>query len=213
MDLNLPFFYPILDYDYASSHNLDPISVITEWISATDKIPFIQLRGKSLNESSFADFYHKLSVLFPDINFILNDFWQLAIQFRTGFHIGKEDYESLSVKEKEIVKNYSGIKGTSSHSIEDLGNLENFWNYSGLGPIFPTKTKISSSKFLGTEIIPNAVDLSSVPIVAIGGITLANYQSILDTRPVSISGISSFMAKGNCKKFHEIFLNTKISKD
>ena len=83
------------------------------------------------------------------------------------------------------------LKGTSSHSLEDLRNLDQtLWDYSGFGPIFPTNTKKTNTPPLGVRNLELALNQTSIPLVPIGGINSENFFTLgnfFKITPASIS--------------------------
>ncbi len=189
--------YPILDFDFCQSQKISLNSLIQYWKNFPDCISFFQLRAKSLSLPEYKNLYSDLLQSFPDSKIIINDFWELGLEFNSfGIHIGKEDYLSLSQEERKNLQNAEYIlKGTSSHSLEDLQNLGlEIWDYTGFGPIFPTSTKETTNPVLGVEILKNAILQTKIPLVPIGGISLENFISLFGfgkILPASISMLSN----------------------
>ncbi len=186
--------YPILDYDYCKIHSISPEFLLDLWNSHKNYISFIQFRGKSLSESEYRKEYSNLRNKSPKLEIVVNDFWELAIRESAfGFHVGKEDFKSLSDKEKEALLSSSQMKGTSSHSESDLRDLANWrWDYSGIGPIFPTNTKQTDRKILGLDFLKSVVS-AKIPLCPIGGISEDNLESVFGIGnffPASISAFS-----------------------
>ena len=54
-------------------------------------------------------------------------------------------------------------------------------DYVGVGPIFPTKTKLDTKEIVDMDVLQHLCSLSKVPIVAVGGITEKNLQQVVLT--------------------------------
>jgi thiamine monophosphate synthase len=119
--------------------------------------------------------------------------------------LGKEDFQSLEKKSKSAIKNSSIIKGISSHSIEDIQNLENFWSYSGIGPLFHTNTKKSPYNPIGIFTLSEISEISPIPLVAIGGISLENINALTGIKNVIPASISLFSQIENFSKIVKIW--------
>jgi thiamine-phosphate pyrophosphorylase len=155
------------------------------------------LRIKSKDDLGYLEIYLSLKK-FSNLNIIINDRWELALKENSfGLHLGKEDYESLENQAKIAIKNSSFIKGISSHSIEDIQNLENFWSYSGIGPLFHTITKNSPYNPIGISNLSKISEISPLPLVAIGGISLENIKDIAGIKNVIPASISLFSQTEN----------------
>ncbi len=119
--------------------------------------------------------------------FIINDHVELAQRVGAdGVHIGQEDMECRKAREE-----IRGIMGVSTHNVEEAVRAEECGaDYIGVGPVFKSKTK--------TERIPIGLDelkkirrAVSIPIVAIGGITLENAGLVLKSGADTICAISA----------------------
>jgi thiamine-phosphate pyrophosphorylase len=207
---NRSHLYPILDLDFCKKHQILMQNLIELWKEYSDCISFFQLRAKSISILEYEKLYSKILLEFPDCNIIVNDHWKFGIEAGAfGFHIGKEDYSLLSVEEKkEIQYNQNMIKGTSSHSIQDLKNLENsIWTYTGLGPIFRTNSKRTKDSELGVEIIGDAIHISKIPIVPIGGISSENFISLFRYGKILPASISMMANKKSLVKIVDFIRN------
>lgn len=185
--------YPILDLDFCNSKNISLSELIGVWNQFPDCISFFQLRAKSLSESDYKNLYLELKKEFPNSKIIINDFWEVALEVAPfGLHIGKEDYENLSKLEKQKLKAGNDLlKGTSSHSLLDLLNLDlDFWDYTGFGPIFSTTTKKSNNQTLGVETLKKAIQQTKIPLVPIGGIDTQNFSSLYGFGKITPASIS-----------------------
>ena len=179
--------------------------MIKTWERFPNYISFFQLRIKSRDEKGYLEVYQSLKN-FSNLNIIINDRWEIALNEKSfGLHLGKEDYESLEYQVKTAIKNSSFIKGISSHSIEDIQNLENFWSYSGIGPLFHTTTKNTIYNPIGISKLLEISEISSIPLVAIGGISIENIKVIAGIKNVIPASISLFYKTENFSEIVKIW--------
>lgn len=152
-------------------------------------------------------FYQDLLKENPGLQIIVNDYWEFAWEVSAfGIHLGKEDFLNLDKGDVEKFSKIPCIKGTSSHSLDDLKSLDlELWDYSGFGPIFPTQTKVSEYKTLGIEVLKQATQISQIKLVPIGGITMEHFPEILVSENVLPASISAFSEKENFKKIISYF--------
>jgi thiamine-phosphate pyrophosphorylase len=206
-----PFLYPILDMEYIEKNSIDPYTLIDLWIDRPT-IPFIQLRAKKYSLSTYAKLYKEIIKYKPNIKIIVNDFWMFAIEKNAfGLHIGKEDFSALSQDDGVRLKTYSGIKGTSCHSIRDLLSLDpNIWDYTGLGPIFQTHSKNSIHPTLGVDFLKHLPELGNIHIVLIGGINVQNLKEIFSVGQFSIASISALSDKLSLTRMESIFIESDL---
>ncbi|WP_312470876.1 thiamine phosphate synthase [Neobacillus sp.] len=124
------------------------------------------------------------------IPFIVNDDIELALAIDAdGVHIGQEDEPVKSVREKIGDK----ILGVSVHSIEEAEvALREGADYFGIGPVFPTKTKVDAKPSRGTTLIQTLrKEGFTIPIVGIGGITHENARSVVEAGADGVSVITA----------------------
>lgn len=193
--LNQKILYPILDYDYCLKEKLNIFDVLKSWEKFPSLFSFFQFRAKSLIEEDYKKIYSELKKK-SSIPIIINDYFEIAISENSfGLHLGKEDCTALSKKNKsDLKKSKIQIKGTSSHSILDLSELDfSFWDYSGFGPMNESKSKISDYKILTLQELILAIEKYEIRLVPIGGINLGNFKNYFfknKTVPAMISGLN-----------------------
>ena len=61
-------------------------------------------------------------------------------------------------------------------------------DYIGVGPIFPTRAKPTAT--VGLKVLAQITQQAAHPVIAIGGITLANAKQVLDTGVAGLACIS-----------------------
>jgi thiamine-phosphate pyrophosphorylase len=125
------------------------------------------------------------------IPFIINDDIELAIALHAdGVHIGQED-EPVEEVRKKIGSDK--IIGVSVHSyVEAITALEGGADYFGIGPVFPTKTKLDAKPSNGTKLIEELRERGiAIPIVGIGGITAVNAGSVMKAGADGVSVITA----------------------
>lgn len=132
-----------------------------------------------------------------DARFIINDHPAVALKVGAdGVHLGKHD---LSVPDARRLLGEKFIIGGTANTFEDIRRLASEGvNYIGLGPFRYTTTKQNLSPLLGqegyTRIMQQCRDEGiRVPVVAIGGITITDIPSILETGVAGIALSSSIL--------------------
>jgi|LauGreDrversion4_1035100.scaffolds.fasta_scaffold46425_2 thiamine-phosphate pyrophosphorylase len=184
--------YPILDFDFCNAHNIPFHTLISAWELYPRAISFFQLRAKSLSTSDYKNLYLSAKNK-SSLPIIINDHLDIALECNAfGIHIGKEDYENLNKSLKQELQDSSMLKGTSSHSQNDIECLEDFWDYTGIGPLFPTSSKISSYPPIGIENLLCLTKISKIPLVPIGGINISHIYELTKIPNVVPASISLF---------------------
>lgn len=133
-----------------------------------------------------------------NIPFIVNDDIELAIKlYADGVHIGQQD-ESVDVVRERLPAHIS--IGVSVSTVEEALIAEaQGANYLGVGPIFPTSTKADAREPIGMEKVREIGLITSLPIVAIGGINKDNARMIMESGIAGISVISAISEAENIR--------------
>lgn len=210
MCLDLPSIYPITDK--ALSGKATHLAILREL--ARGGATMVQVRDKDtpLRElladlRRCAEFAERNRVLL-----IINDRCDLALSCGApGVHLGQED---LPVKAARDLLGFKKILGLSIISIPQLKrSLRLPVEYFGFGPIFSTATKPDAAPAVGLDNLRRACRLSSKPIVAIGGIGLAQIPDVLGTGAASAAVISGLMCAPSIAHEMELFLRKAGEQD
>jgi thiamine-phosphate pyrophosphorylase len=118
---------------------------------------------------------------------IVNDRIDIALVCDAdGVHVGREDIPAEDVK-----KIFDGIVGVSVSDIDEALKAEKHADYLGVGPVFPTKTKVNSGKAIGIDGLARIAKAVSIPVIAIGSINVKNVLSVLKAGADGIAVISA----------------------
>ncbi|MBB4823358.1 thiamine-phosphate pyrophosphorylase [Sporosarcina luteola] len=129
-----------------------------------------------------------------DVPFFVNDDVELAMAIKAdGVHVGQEDEEAGSVREK--IGSHMKL-GVSVHTVEEaLAAQAAGATYVGMGPVYPTHTKLDAKPVAGTNMIGEVARLiPELPIVGIGGICAMNAAPVILAGASGISVISAIAA-------------------
>ncbi|HEY4354306.1 MAG TPA: thiamine phosphate synthase [Acidobacteriaceae bacterium] len=89
------------------------------------------------------------------------------------------------------------IVGVSTHGPEQVAEAAmSAADYVAIGPVFVTATKANPEPVVGLEGVQRARVLTVKPLVAIGGITLANARAVLDAGADSVAVIGGLFVPG-----------------
>jgi thiamine-phosphate pyrophosphorylase len=141
----------------------------------------LQLR---LKEASDDEIKRAAEILMPiaqraDVAFIVNDRPDLARALGAdGVHIGQED---ASYSEARAIVGPNAIIGVTCHDSRHLAieAAEAGADYVAFGAFYPTATKDAKTR-AEPELLQWWSEVMLVPCVAIGGITVANAQPLID---------------------------------
>jgi thiamine-phosphate pyrophosphorylase len=109
---------------------------------------------------------------------IINDYVDVALAVDAdGVHLGQDDLPLAQAR--KIMGDR--IIGISTHSLSEAVEAAAAGaDYIGFGPIYATATKDAGST-CGTGPLREVKERVSVPVIAIGGITVGNLEAVLDT--------------------------------
>jgi thiamine-phosphate pyrophosphorylase len=168
MSLVFPRLYAIIDASLLTKSEL----VLAETLAGSG-VELIQFRNKAGPSRQFFEVSQQLSTaLAPHgVRFIVNDRPDIALLAGAGgVHVGQDD---LGVEEARAICGNSCWVGVSTHTIEQVSAADRTSaDYIAVGPIFPTTTKENPDAVVGTELLRRARQITTKPLVAIGGITL-----------------------------------------
>ena len=158
---------------------------------------WIQVRFKNQNPLEVFTLAEAVKILCKEYlaTFIINDNFHLAKQLDTdGVHLGLSD---MKVEEARLILGKTKIIGGTANTFEDvLQRTTEKCDYIGLGPFQFTATKQNLSPILGLEgyrLVTEQMKIKNIkiPIYAIGGITLENVDSLMETgiQGIAVSGL------------------------
>jgi thiamine-phosphate pyrophosphorylase len=169
-------------------------------------VKWIQYRDKERSRREIYEEAVSLSNMIKrsDGIFIVNDHADIAIAVDAdGVHLGQDD---LPLKEARKLMGKGKIIGISTHSIEQAEAAERDGaDYIGFGPVFHTKTKAAGSP-KGLDMLREIRKHVHLPVIAIGGITLKNIQSVLEAGADAIA-VASAILSGNIEENALRFMN------
>ena len=152
----------------------------------------IQLRHKSASGSQLFSWAVEIRNLCRKYRalFIINDRVDIAMASEAdGVHLGQQDIPA-NVARKLLGK--ERIIGVSASSLEEALQAEKDGaDYIGFGHIYPTVSKEKGFPPLGTEALQNAAASISLPIIAIGGVSLDNAATLISCGATGVAVISA----------------------
>jgi thiamine-phosphate pyrophosphorylase len=108
-----------------------------------------------------------------------------------GVHVGQDDLSPESVRRIIGPDRWLGV---STHNPEELLEADRTSaDYLAIGPVFSTSSKDRPDLVVGLEGVRRARQLTSKPLVAIGGITRANAASVIEAGADSVAVISDLL--------------------
>lgn len=191
MGFLIPRLYAIIDPSQTGTST--PADVAKILLAAGVRL--IQYRDKAANSRRLYEVSCDLAELVHQAGgtFIVNDRADLArLSGADGVHVGRED---LPVKLARRVLLPGQLAGVSTHTRAQLEEADaSSADYVAFGPIFPTGSKEHPDPVVGLERLGEVRKLTRKPLVAIGGITLANAASVIEAGADSVAVIHDLLA-------------------
>lgn len=111
-----------------------------------------------------------------------------------GVHVGQQD---MGAADARVVVGDGRIVGVSTHTMAQVWEAEQgVADYVAIGPVFATGTKRDAAPVVGLDGVRRAREMTSKPLVAIGGITRANARSVVDAGADALAVISGLLVDG-----------------
>ena len=198
-DKNDLLLYAVTDRHWLDKRSLK--EVVKE--SLDGGVTFVQLREKTLEDDKFLEEAKELKQLCKEYNvpFVINDNVDIAIAMDAdGVHVGQSDMEAGNVREK---LGPDKIIGVSAQTVEQAVLAEQRGaDYLGVGAVFPTGSKDDAVE-VSHETLKAICEAVSIPVIAIGGISVNNVSELAGSGIVGIAVISAIYAAEDIKKAAE----------
>jgi thiamine-phosphate pyrophosphorylase len=181
-------------------HELGLYAVLpsAKWVSrmARAGVTTLQLRFKS---DSQVDIEREVTVAVQGVQgtqalLFINDHWQAAVQAGAyGVHLGQEDLDGADLN---AIRDAGLRLGISTHGYAEMLRADQFSpSYIAMGAVFPTTLKKMQTAPQGIgRLRQYAKLLRDYPLVAIGGIDLANLADVLDCQVGSVGVVRALIA-------------------
>jgi thiamine-phosphate pyrophosphorylase len=195
--MHLPRFYPILDTATALRHSVDPVRAATEILEAGAAI--LQFRHKAFLSRQAFEWLEQIAEAAQKTGamLVVNDRADLARIFDAALHLGQDDLRPQAAR---AVVGLDAVMGYSTHNESQLREAaDEPVNYVALGPIFDTATKVNPDPAVGVKELRRLRAMTSLPIVAIGGITRSNAHEALDCGADSVAVIGDLFGDADIR--------------
>jgi thiamine-phosphate pyrophosphorylase len=133
-----------------------------------DGATVVQLRVKDVSTDELVEAGRPFLDL--DATFVVNDDVEAAIRLQAdGVHLGRSDEGVERAREAGL------LLGLSAASLDEARDAERRGaDYIGAGPVWPTPSKPDADPAIGLDGLRDICKAVSVPVVAIGGVDVAN---------------------------------------
>lgn len=187
----LPRVYPILDTAVLLSRGADPLTFAEGVFEGGARI--LQFRHKTPFDRESVAILERIAAMAREAGatLIVNDRADLAAVFDCGLHLGQSDLPPALARKVLPAPHPIGI---STHNATQLAAaVSEPVDYIALGPIFATSSKGNPDPVIGVGRLADWRMLSTLPLVAVGGITRENAQQVWLAGADSIAAIGDFI--------------------
>jgi thiamine-phosphate pyrophosphorylase len=196
-----------VDVHIASKAGWKPLDLGRAFLDGGARV--LQLRAKDLPSGAFLELADALVTLTGDYEaiVIVNDRVDVArLSGADGVHVGQEDLPPGAAREQ---LGPEAVVGFSTHTVAQIeAALREPVSYIAVGPVFGTSTKETGYSAVGLDLVAAATRMNGLrPVVAIGGVTLANARSAIDAGASSVAVISDLLV-GDPAERVKAFLRT-----
>lgn len=103
------------------------------------------------------------------VPFVVNDDVEAALMLGAdGVHLGRDDEGA------EKAKSHGLLLGLSATSVNEARAVDGVADYIGAGPVWATPSKADAASPIGLDVLQELCAAVSSPVVAIGGVEVAN---------------------------------------
>lgn len=166
-------------------------------------VTLVQLREKELSSLEFYNTALKVKKVTDKYNIplIINDRLDIALAVdAAGVHVGQSDIPA-AIARKLIGS--GKILGVSTATVDESIEAEkNGADYVGVGAVFPTSTKLDA-RAVTVEMLKSIKESIKIPVVAIGGISENNVQSLRAADIDGVAVVSAILGKQDIKEASE----------
>lgn len=177
--------------------------VVTAAQAAAGGAGVIQVRSKPIGAGQLLKLAEKVSLAVAEANpstkILIDDRVDIAaILMRRGLpvhgvHVGQSDILVTDVRELLGPDAIIGLTTGTAELIQQANEYADIIDYVGAGPFRPTPTKDSGRDPIGLDGYPRLVELSQLPIVAIGDVQPADVTALASTGIAGVAMVRAFI--------------------
>lgn len=159
-------------------------------------VTVVQLREKEASAAEFLETGRRLLAVTRrlGIPLIVNDRVEAMLALDAdGVHVGKQDLPLAAVRRLVGENKRVGYSVTCPADLEFA--IANGADHVGIGPVFSTSTKLDAAPPLGLDGFRRLAARSSIPCVAIGGITAETSGRLLAAGAAGVCVISAILGE------------------
>ncbi|WP_022729243.1 thiamine phosphate synthase [Fodinicurvata sediminis] len=190
-DLSL---YLVIGPDDVRYHSLEDVVAL----AVKGGVSLVQLRDKTADKQQFVELGRSLQGLLKPagLPLIINDRVEEAMALgAAGVHVGQDDMPARLVRQ---VVGPDRLVGLSSSRPKDAQAADpQVVDYLGAGPVNVTSSKADAKKPIAAEGVGAICEATSLPVVAIGGIQVADVPALVRAGVSGVAVVSAICSAKN----------------
>jgi thiamine-phosphate pyrophosphorylase len=165
-------------------------------------VDWIQIRERDLSGRALSELVREALRRVPKTcRILVNDRFDVAwTTGAAGVHLGEQSLPVTEVKRflREQKRRGEFLLGASTHSLDAVQQAQHAGaDYVIFGPVFPTPSKAKFGAPQGVARLEELCRKLSIPVIAIGGVTLENAQECTRAGTAGIAAIRLFQEAGD----------------
>ncbi len=173
-------------------------------------VTLVQYRDKSPETRVLYERALKMKALCDKykVPLLINDRADIAFAVgAAGVHVGQSD---LPPQQARRLLGESAIIGVSAHNAAEAeAALKAGADYLGCGAVYATATKKDAST-IGIDGLAAVCRAAALPVVGIGGVTLANYKAVLNAGADGAAIVSAILGSSDIKSTVQSFVRLSL---
>jgi len=158
----------------------------------------LQLRDKSATAQNLCWLVSEIQPIARKFGAVLlvNDRVDVALAAGAdGAHVGQDDLPARAARRLMAPPAVLGV--SAGNLAEARKAARDGADYIGVGPVFATPTKPDAGEPIGMEGLARIARAVSIPVVAIGGITLDNVMAVIEAGAAGAAVVSAVVSAGD----------------
>lgn len=159
-------------------------------------VDFVQVRERDLDTADLAATVSDIIAMARGTRtrVLVNDRLDVALACgAAGVHLRADSVPAAAVRS---IAPPQFVIGRSVHAVSDVAAAGAGADYLIAGTVWPTSAKPADHPVLGVDGLSGIVRAASVPVLAIGGVTLDRLREVAARGGAGVAGIGLFMASG-----------------
>ena len=154
-------------------------------------VDLIQVRERDLDAAPLFELVSRVAAIAAGsrTRVVVNDRTDVVVAARA--HGVQLRADSIAIADARVLCPRPGIVGRSIHSADEA-RMAGDADYVIAGTVYPTRSKPDADRWLGIDGLRTIVNASAVPVLAVGGISVNQFDEIAATGAAGIAAIGLF---------------------